>query len=144
MFNENRYFNEIIKKHREKENAKSQEELGLELIHPFKDVTYDMKLVAKVNKNIERCIKCCKSDIMTETCRQYMLNLLKSYHLEVEESFTQEDVEHTYPYYLQMTLEGLRRLVYRYHVWGYLPRGIRYLPIWYLLDCIENHLLKNL
>lgn len=144
MFNENRYFNEIIKKHREKENAKSREELGLELIRPFKDVIYDMKLIEKVNKDIERCIKCCKTNVITETYKQYMLNLLRNYHLEIEESFTQEDVQHTYPYYLQMTLEGLRRLAYRYHVWGYLPKGIRYLPIWYLLDCIENHLLKNL
>ena len=144
MFNENRYFNEIIKKHREKENEKSREELGLELIRPFKDITYDVKLVAKVNKDIERCIKCCKTKVITETYKQYMLNLLRNYHLEIEEAFTQEDVQQTYPYYLQMTLEGLRRLVYRYHVWGYLPKGIGYLLVWYIFDCIENHLLKNL
>ena len=52
MFNENRYFNNIMKKHREKENAKSREELWFELTRPFKDVTYDMKLIAKVNKDI--------------------------------------------------------------------------------------------
>lgn len=140
------FYNRKIRKHDELQSKISNNEKWADMCKPFKEVTYDITLLKKVNSDIEYYLKNQNLSAIWDSYRKYLLKVQKEFRLDIVKRRTRKEVQHTYLYYLHAIVEGLEHIVMVYDTcYGgdYIPSGMAFYELWYLLEKMEDSLVKK-
>lgn len=140
------YYKRKIRKYDEEQAKIPRDKKWADLFKPFKEVNFDLKLLKKVNNDIEYYLKNEALSAIWDSYRKYLLKVQKEFHLEIVKQHTRDDVQHTYLYYLHAVIEGLEHRVMIYDTcYGgdYIPAGMNFFELWYLLEKMEISLTKK-